>query len=334
MKNLVKLFLLLFLFALSNIKAQNLPEWINNPSSIYPDINYLVAIGEGDTRKAAENNALSNLSLIFKSDIKVDNTQLDKYDEFFGDKESFQHHSNVTKKVNISGGQTLYNVKFGNTFTSNTGRVYIIAYIDRMETAEIYNEKISNNSSKVQYFLDIANKSDDALSKYAAFNAAYLYAIENEKLKAQLKIISPDFGNLKTNYNFDEINVATKDAAKKVSFNVSIENDTDEKIEFLIKDLVNNKGFVLNSNPLLVINGKVDYEKLDLRRNEKFINWTLFLNVLNINNETLLTCSYKGREGSVSYDAALSRCINEISKKIKNDFNNRLTEFFDGLIKN
>ncbi len=334
MQKLVKLVLLLFVLTISNIKAQNLPEWINNPYSIYPDINYLVAVGEGDTRKAAENNALSNLSLIFKSDIKVDNTQLDKYNELFGDKESFQHQSNVTKKVNISGGQTLYNVKFGNTFTSNTGRVYIIAFIDRMETSEIYNEKISNNSSKVQYFLNLANKSDDILSKYAALNAAYLFALENEKLISQLKIISPDFGNLKPNYNFDEINKSTIDAAKKISFSVSIENDSDEKIEYLIKDLINDKNFIINSNPLLIISGKVDYEKLDLQRNEKFVNWTLFLNVLNNNNETVLTCSFKGREGSVSYDAALSRCINEISKKIKNDFNNRLTEFFDGLVKN
>ncbi len=315
-------------------KAQNLPVWVSNPNAVYPDISYLAAVGEGDNRKAAENNALSNLALIFKSDIKVDNTQIDKYNELFGDKEGFQHESNVTKKVNVTGGQTLYNVKFGETFTNNLGRVFITAYIERLETADIYNEKINNNTEKIKFFVNLASNNNDLLTNYAALNAASFFALDNEMLKSQLKIISPEFGNFNdTDYDYNDINKKSVDAAKKISFTVSIENDTDQKVTTFIKDLLNSKGFVISSNPILNVTGNISYEKLDLQRKEKFVTWTLFINIVNSANETILSTSTKGREGSVSYDAAISRCVNEIGKKIKTEFNNKLTDFFDGLVK-
>ncbi len=334
MKNFSAFCLIIFAITNFSIKAQNIPAWISNPNSVYPDISYLAAVGEGDNRKAAENSALSNLALIFKSDIKVDNTQIDKYNELFGDKEGFQHESNVTKKVNVSGGQTLYNVKFGETFTNNIGRVFIVAYIERLETAEIYNEKISNNTEKIKFFANLATSSNDVLTNYASLNAASFFALDNEMLKSQLKIISPEFGNFNdSDYDFNDINKKAIDAAKKISFSVNIENDTDQKVSTFVKDLLNSKGFVINANPVLNITGNITYEKLDLQRKEKFVSWTLFLNVSNLANETILTSSFKGREGSVSYDAAISRCVNEIGKKIKSDFNKKLTDFFDGLVK-
>jgi hypothetical protein len=334
MKSFYFLFLFVFTFAIQITKAQNQPAWVSNPNSLYPDINYLAAVGEGDSRKAAENNALSNLALIFKSDIKVDNSQIDKYNELFGDKEAFQHESNVTKKVNVSGGQTLYNVKFGETFTGKDGRVFIVAYLDRLETADIYNEKIKSNNDKIKYFVNLANSTEDILTNYAALNAASFFALDNEMLISQLKIISPEFGNFNNSeFDYNDINKKAIDAAKRISFSISIDNDTDQKVSTFVKDLLNSKNFIINSSPILNVNGNISYEKLDLQRKEKFVSWNLTLSIYNVNNETILTTSYKGREGSVSYDAALSRCVNEIGKKIKNDFNKKLTDFFDGLVK-
>ncbi|HPN37909.1 MAG TPA: LPP20 family lipoprotein [Melioribacteraceae bacterium] len=326
--------LILFIFFGLSVKAQNLPAWISNPNAMYPDISYLAAVGEGDNRKAAENNALSNLALIFKSDIKVDNTQIDKYNELFGDKEGFQHESNVTKKVNVTGGQTLYNVKFGETFTNNLGRVFIIAYIERLETAEIYNDKINSNTEKIKFFVSLASSTNDILTTYAALSASSFFALDNEMLKSQLKIINPHFSEFSdTDYDYNDINKKSIDAAKKISFNVNIENDNDQKVSTFVKELFNSKGFVINSNPIINVTGNISYEKLDLQRKEKFVSWTLFLNLINSSNETILTTSFKGREGSVSYDAALSRCINEIGKKVKYDFNKKIIDFFDGLVK-
>ncbi|MFH0733931.1 MAG: LPP20 family lipoprotein [bacterium] len=316
------------------VNAQDRPNWIDNPNSKYSDAAYLVAIGEGDNRKAAENNATSNLALIFKSDIKVDNSQIDRYNELMGDQEAFQHESNVTKKVNVSSKQTLFNVKFGESYTSNTGRVFVLAYIDKMETADIYNEKISTNTEKINFFITTASNTSDKIINYSALNAASLFSLDNEMLIEQLKIISPEFGNTEDlGYDHNDITKKSIDAAKEISFSVHILNDSDGKTTAFIKEFLSSKGFIINSNPILKIEGSVTYEKLDLGRPEKFVSWNLYLNMLDLEENTLFSTTAKGREGSVSYDAAISRCVNEIGKRIKSDFGKKLVTYFDNLVK-
>lgn len=334
----MKKYALILFFAVSLISslilAQDRPNWVDNPNSKYSDMSYLVAVGDGDNRKAAENNATSNLALIFKSDIKVDNSQIDRYNELLGDQEAFQHESNVTKKVKVSSNQTLYNVKFGESYTDKSGRVFIIAYIDRMETADIYNEKIKVNTEKIKFFLDISSQTADKTINYASLNAASVFSLENEMMIEQLKIISPEFG-ITDGLGYDHNDIVKKsiDAAKEITFSVTIENDTDGKTTAFIKEYLSSRGFVINTNPILLIDGNVTYEKLDLARAEKFVTWNLYLNMKDTSDNTLLSTTAKGREGSVSYDAALSRCINEIGKKIKSDFGQKLSAYFDGLVK-
>ena len=334
MKNKFLAIIFIICFTAIFLHAQDRPSWIDNPNGKYSDASYLVAIGEGDNRKAAENNATSNLALIFKSDIKVDNSQIDRYNELMGDQEAFQHESNVTKKVNVSSKQTLFNVKFGESYTSNTGRVFVLAYIDKMETADIYNEKIKVNTEKINFFITTASNTSDKIINYSALNAASLFSLDNEMLIEQLKIISPEFGNTENlGYDHNDITKKSIDAAKEISFSVNIQNDSDGKTTAFIKEFLNSKGFIINSNPILKIDGSVTYEKLDLGRPEKFVSWNLYLNMLDLEENTLFSTTAKGREGSVSYDAALSRCVNEIGKKIKSDFGKKLVTYFDNLVK-
>jgi len=335
MKRLIILSSIALLLFSSFIFGQNKPAWLENPASVYSNALYLTAIGEGDNRKAAENNATGNLALIFKSDIKVDNEHLDRFKEQFGDKESFQHESNVTKKIKVSSNQTLFNVKFGESFTDNMGKVFVLAYIDKMETAEIYNEKIKANSEKIKFFLNTAEKSDDKLVVYSAYNAASLFSLDNQILKEQLRIISPEFGiSEDLGYNENDIAKNFKDSAKNISVSINIENDSDSKATAFIKETINSFGFVINSNPLLTITGSVSYEKLDLDRKEKFVTWNLFINLNDLSGNTIVSTTAKGREGSVSYDAAISRCINQIGKKVKLEFSQKLSAYFDSLVKN
>ena len=62
------LFAVLFLAGCASQHAEP-PAWILNPQSTYPAAQYLSAVGEGDSRRAAENNAAAGLSRIFESQI-------------------------------------------------------------------------------------------------------------------------------------------------------------------------------------------------------------------------------------------------------------------------
>ena len=57
------------------------PNWIDNPTSSYPDSKYLTATGLADTKTAAEDNARGNISKIFQSKINLDQTLIENVTE-------------------------------------------------------------------------------------------------------------------------------------------------------------------------------------------------------------------------------------------------------------
>ena len=59
--------------------GSDLPDWYLNPGEVYPDGTYLVSVGTGDTRRAAEQQAMAGLAQSFEASIQVDVTTQERY---------------------------------------------------------------------------------------------------------------------------------------------------------------------------------------------------------------------------------------------------------------
>ncbi|OQX70545.1 MAG: hypothetical protein B6D62_04535 [Candidatus Cloacimonas sp. 4484_275] len=281
------------------------PLWLENPEKVYSPQIYLVAIGEGDSRKDAENNAVANLSRIFESKVKADETTTQRYLELTRNKTTtIEDEFNVETRVNVKSEQTLYNIKFADSYTDNLGKTYVLAYIKRMETAEIYTEKINNNAEKIHYFIDLSEKTNDIIKQYAALNAASTIAAVNETLIEQLNIISPTAKEfLELNYEYQKLKNQAAEKAKNITFSVKV-------------------------------SGSILFENTDLKRDDdfKFVRYTFDLKVVDNNGDTIISLFEKGKEGHTTYLEARERAIRKIGKKIKKKFRKKLTAYFDGLV--
>jgi len=342
MKKVFVLFIVLLLSISCAVQAKTKknknekPVWLENPEKVYSPQLYLTAIGEGDSRQDAQNNAVANLSRIFESKIKADVTTTQRYRELTKNKKtSVEDEMNISKQVNVKSAQTLYNIKFADSYTDNLGRTYILAYLNRTETADIYTEKINANAKKIRYFIDLSDKTDDVLKKYAALNAASSIALVNKTLLEQLNIISPDAKDfLQLGYDFQNLKNHTAEAAKKITFFIKIENDENNKIGSIVESLLNDFGFNLAENGLLRVSGNVLFENTDLKRDDnfKFVRYNFQIKVEDNNGNTIVSLFEKGKEGHTTYLEARERAIRAIAKKIKKNFAKKLTAYFDGLI--
>lgn len=312
------------------------PLWLENPEKVYSPQIYLVAIGEGDSRKDAENNAVANLSRIFESKVKADETTTQRYLELTRNKTTtIEDEFNVETRVNVKSEQTLYNIKFADSYTDNLGKTYVLAYIKRMETAEIYTEKINNNAEKIHYFIDLSEKTNDIIKQYAALNAASTIAAVNETLIEQLNIISPTAKEfLELNYEYQKLKNQAAEKAKNITFSVTIQNDEKDKIKVIVESLLNDFGFNISTNGLLKVSGSILFENTDLKRDDdfKFVRYTFDLKVVDNNGDTIISLFEKGKEGHTTYLEAKERAIRKIGKKIKKKFRKKLTAYFDGLV--
>ena len=78
------------------------PGWVANPKTLYPENQYLATVGEGDTRRAAENAADANLARIFEAHIESDERLLDQTRET---RKSFERTTDFTTAINICSGR-------------------------------------------------------------------------------------------------------------------------------------------------------------------------------------------------------------------------------------
>lgn len=329
------LFLLLFGCAAQAKPKDKKPKWLMNPKSVYPEQMYMTAIGEGDTRTQAEDYAAANLSKIFKSNVSANETYIQQYKEIVSnDIVDFEDKSDVTKSVNIQSGQTLYNIQYADSYVDELGKVSVLAYINRLQTAQIYEEKIDKNSSSIKYYLNEAQKNDDIQIKYAANNLAAVYSNDNKILMDQLEIIhstSAEFIELE--YDHNQIIRDAALYAKDIKFHIDIENDQDKKIEILLKEMFTELGFTMQTQALLYVTGSIYFNNADLNRDDfKFVRYDLQLQILDVNGSTVAALNEKGKEGHTTFSEARERAIRKINKKIDISLKKKIVGYFNNLV--
>jgi len=340
MKRLFLLVLLTFLLmscvAMDKSKKNKTPEWLINPKNVYPEQLYLTAIGEGDTRSMAENYAAASLAKIFESKVSAEDTYNQRYIELTSNEEtSYEDLTDVNKSVTIESDQILHNIQFADSYTDEMGRVHVLAYLHRMRTADIYEEKISSNSEDILYYIGQADNSTNICNQYAAMSAASLISSHNETLLDQLDIISPDTRDfIELEYNHRNVQQRAADYARGISFNIQIVNDIENKITDLVKNMLNEFGFVMNQEALLDISGEIKFEETDLNRDDfEFIRYYLTLQMVDEKGDIVASLNEKGKEGHTTFYEAQERAVRKIGDRIERSFKQKLMTYFDNLVR-
>ena len=328
------LYLLLFVIVscagTNTAQKESKPEWLTNPDKAYPNSLYLKAIGYAGNYKEAENNARANIAKIFEANVEVD----EQLNETIKETSSLDNNSSSTNtssdnKIRVYSAQTLMNVKIAGSYIDGE-KVYVLAYIDKVQTVEIYEEKINKNSAEIAYLLEKAN-TNETIKKYAYLKKAISIVEKNEILINQLYVLSPsDKDLLEINYSKIEIEDKFKQSKKEINFSINIINDEDSKIKNLISKKIGNLGFeIKDKNALLQISGKVDFQETSLAKNTFSYIWNLQVNVSE-NSNIILSTDLKNRVSALDKLTAKERAISEIDENLVS-FINKINNYFENI---
>ncbi len=323
------LFILLFI---SSCSAQESGDIYQNLEKNYPASKYLSAVGEGDTRKEAEKNAMGKIALIFESNIDVNQTLNEEYLEFSDDESSSLTYEATTKKrTNVTSNQKLLNIKFGKRGTDEVGNNFVIAYINRRETAAIYDEKIEDADQAIVSLANHAATATSKIKKYAALNRATKLMNDNLDLMKQQTIISPynpDFSEKIVRYN--SIYQRKGEVANSIKFVIADSSDGD--VLNTLGALITSKGFKIAESGDFLITASLKYENVDLGRKEIFYTWFMNIELKNANEEIIFNFEKNGREGGISESAVYQRAKFSANKALKKEFVLGFEKYLDSLI--
>jgi len=328
------LFALMFL-AEASMAQNGRPEWIDNPEKSYTNSQYMTAVGTGDSRKEAENSAASNLSKIFQSKIKSEETINARYQELMKSNQStLESQTNINKNISVSSEQTLFNVRYPESYTDNLGKAYVLGVIEREPTASIYKGKMDDNNSRIAVFIKKYEELKDPVKKYANIGAALVTAKVNDVLRQQLGIIMPGMMvQSDSAHSIERITELSSDAQKKISFVVNVSGAQKDDVAGFISDMLSGLGFSVAGNGILTIAGTEGVEPLDLKNDQmKFVRWSYQISILDGSGTVIISLSQNGREAHITQSEAVARALRTMRDKIKTDLAKKINSYFDGLV--
>lgn len=307
------------------------PDWVNNPYSAYPEQQYIVGVGSGDTRKAAEYDAAGNISRVFKTKIKVDETLVENYLE---NQDGLTASSEMLKKTSVNSEQELKNIIIERAwFSEKDGVYYVLAYLDRAETARLYRQDINNNNQKIQQHFDDFESAKNKLHKYGFLKKSLLLTDINDILNQQYQILT--FGKqVPAAVSRNELEKSLTLLKDKITVQLVPDAGTPPQVGDYLKEMIGKFGFKM-------VNGAADFtfqyglevKDTNIRRaNTTGLSWKLTLRVRdNVNNSMLKAFNLKKRTVAVSKEEARSRMMLKVQKALNKQFFKQFNSYVLGM---
>ena len=320
--------------ASSASSASSLPSWYLDPKSVYPDDQYLTAVGTGDSRRDAEQQAMAGLTQTFEARVSVDQRTRERYSEIMSTEgAASETEIQLLQNTRVQSGQTLLNVQFGEAAVDDSGRVHSIAYLERAPTAAVYGDLIGKNANQVQRYLQQADAASSALAEYAYLSAASVVARANEVLIDQLRIISP--GNPGGQVPYDVTSVVQRHAevGQRLTTSVQVDGAAGERVASVVRQAIGADLFPIGTqNPVLSVQGRADFAPAESGDNFESVEWTLTLDLRGPDGRSLVTLQEEDRSSGVSEEAATAFAYADMEDVIRDEFVAAVQRYFEQLV--
>lgn len=314
------------------VQGEKIPNWVNNPHDEYPESQYIVGVGSGDTRAAAEKDAVGSIARVFQSKVTVDNTLIENYLE---NEQELTFTSRILNRTRVGSNQELKNIRIDKAyFSESEGIYYVLAYMNRAEAKKLYDTDIENNNEKIAAYFKNYKQSDNKLNKFAYLSKSQTIAGVNEILKKQYQIIA---GREKEDPEAIPKSTLDKEMRRlldQISVELQPVGDRSEKIESYLKETIGSIGFKLkNKGSDFLIKYDLNITPTQLNReNVSGFNWQLSINVEDqINNYALKTFNVKNRTVSISEAEAKAKIFRQIHSDLVKNFRKEFLNYVNSL---
>lgn len=314
--------------------SSDLPAWYLDPKSVYPDDQYLSAVGTGDSRRDAERQALAGLTQTFEARITVDSRTRERYQEIMSaEGAASETEIQLMQSTRVQSGQTLLNVQFGEAAVDDQGRVHSIAYLERAPTARVYADLIAKNAGQVQNYLRQADAETSVLAQYAYLSAASVVARSNEVLIDQLNIISPGHPGGQVPYEVTDVVQRHAAVAQQLTTSVDVRGAAGERVAAIVRQAIGGELFPIGADdPVLRVEGTAGFSEAESGEDFKAVEWSLTLDLLGPDGRSIVTYQNEDRSAGVTEEAAVSFAYADMEGLVEDDFLSAIQSYFEQLV--
>lgn len=308
------------------------PSWIDGGSTQFPSSQYLVGVGQADSRPQATEQAYAAVSRIFKAEITAQAKDWESYLVV-----ETRGHTNTERRLTLDNvtrvttDKVLENVQVLDTwFDQKTRQYYALAGMNRAQAESAMVERLGELDRTIQTELGEARQTQDKLSHVRNLKRAVKNLILREAYNADLRVVrSNGLGNPPAYRVADLTAELEQFLASNLGIVVDMSGEQAEPLVRALLDGLTQEGFsVMGPDPAsgalpaeLLIKGTVRLWPLEVHDPQfRYVRWCTDAVIEETATHRVIGALSKGgREGHVTEREAAAKAIRVMQQEFSSD---------------
>jgi hypothetical protein len=308
------------------------PDWIRNPYKKFDEKTNVAAVGAGNSREAAEKDALGKLVAIFGQSIQVDEKISTSYREAVqsGAAANWSENTAVDNSIVTSAGMdSLVGAEIGDTWFDGKANYYAAAVLNKTKALQVYSNMIRVNQAMIDNLVNMPAADKNSLEGFARYQfAAILADITFSYGNLLSHIGAPSFAQgLKKG---DDYRLEAQNIAKTIPIGITVKNDKSGRIQGAFAKVFADLGFRsggTNARYALTVDITTSPVELANQKN-KFTRIEMTANLTDTSlNAVLFPFNFTSREGHSTQSEADNRAYVAAERKINEEYKDLLNNY-------
>jgi LPP20 lipoprotein len=320
--------------------GQSKPDWIDGVSEAYPASQYLVGIGQAESRAAAEDRAYAAVARVFKAEVSAQAKDWESYlvIEQRG-QSSAERRLTLDNLTRVSTDKVLENVQIVDRWVDvRKGLHYALAGMHRSQAEMSFMERISLLDRSIGEDVEAARRPSDKLARVRALRRAARNLVLRETYNADLRVIRPSGQGTASAYRVSELTRELEQfLASNLVLAVEVTGDQVEPAQRALVEGLLKEGLQVTSRlwgggssvgidsggptPELLVRGVVRVWPIDVRDPQfKFVRWCSDFEVVDLTSQRVVGALSKGgKEGHLSDREATAKVMRVMQQEFSTE---------------
>jgi len=327
------------------------PAWVEGNSADYPADQYLLGVGQADSRPAAEERAYSAVSRIFTAKVEAESKDWESFllSEAKG-QVSTERRLTLDQLTRVSTDKVLENVRVLDAWTNpKTGQHHVLAGMHRAQAGTALAERIAELDRAVASDLAESRKTADKLLAIRSLRRAVKNLVLREAYNADLRVIRTSGQGTPPPYRVVELTGALEQfMAAHLLVGVEVTGDQIEPVRRAVIEGLIREGLPVTAKPSgpeesaagrsggkqleLLVKGTArlfDANVPDPRF--RFVRWCSDFVVLDTGTQQVVgAVSRGGREGHVTSGEATAKAVRVMQQEVSSELAKTLAGYVYG----
>lgn len=320
--------------------GQSKPDWIDGVSADYPSGQYLVGVGQAESRAAAEDRAYAAVARIFKAEVSAQAKDWESYLVI-----EQRGHSRAERRLTldnltrVSTDKVLENVRIVDRWVDvHKGLQYALAGMHRSQAETSFMERIAVLDRSISDDVEEAQRPSDKLARVRALRRAARNLVLRETYNADLRVIRPSGQGTASAYRVSELTQELEQfLATNLVLAVAVTGNQVEPAQRALTEGLLKEGLQVTSRPWggdrsiggdssgpspeLLVRGVVRVWPIDVRDPQfKFVRWCSDFEVVDLTSQRVVGALSKGgKEGHLSEREATAKVVRVMQQEFSAD---------------